>query len=985
MRRKTTPSLNPTSFDHLEARTLLSTLIALVDSGVDLSASADSPYYNFTSAYDAYNQETAAQYGDQVVQDTSLQHGHGSTVADLIVAGIQAAEAQPGAASANVQIMPIRDTSSGLNIDSNALIRGVYWAANHGATVINLSVESNSDPVLTDPGDPHNGATLSQAIEYAQTKGAIVVTGPGNNAMNIDKLVLYPAFAADPTYSTSNPVPTNVIVAAAVDASGNLTSVSNWGPEHVTLGAYTNSQGATSYSAGYTSGVAGVIAALLPSDHTAQQVIDVIDNTVTPHAQSVGAWSTTGGVINPAGAVALALSSGTMIDAGGGSAGSYSADAYYSGGSTYSTTSAISTSNVADPAPQQVYQSERFGNFSYTVPNLVPDSPYTVRLDFAEIYWNAPNERLFNVLINGDPVLTNFDVFAQAGGEDIAISRRFACQSSSAGQVVIQFVSIRDNAKVSGIEVTPTPDLAVGKQAYASSVESSIYLPDQAIDNNSSTRWSSGQWLQNSSTGWIYVDLGATYNISEVKLNWQTAYAVNYQIQVSDDGDHWTTIQVVTNNQSAGIVDFPGLSGTGRYVRIYCTQTSAGSDNYSLYDFNVYGTPVTDLALNRPVYASSVESSYYPPSMAVDGNSSTRWSSGQWMQSSNVGWVYVDLGATYNISEVRLNWQTAYAVNYQIQVSSNAVNWTTIQNVTGNQSTGVADFTGLRGVGRYLRIYCTQTSAGSDNYSLYDLNVYGTPITDLALNRPVHASSVESSSFAQGMAVDGNSSTRWSSGQWMQSGNVGWIIVDLGATYKISEVRLNWETAYAVNYQIQVSSDAVNWTTIQNVTDNQSKAVVDFTGLSGTGRYVRIYCTQTSAGSDNYSLYDFNVYGTPVETDSLKLAGTLTPLATSLSTAGSGVTATPALAVASQAEATSPASRSTTITTSSTINSTILTTTLPGNTAPVVTATPVINARLASRLGVRGQTQVSISRASQHVRPSVRPRVPARDGRSTIV
>ena len=76
---------------------LLSTLIALVDSGVDLTDTADSPYYNFTNAYDAYNQETAAQYGDSVVQDTSLQHGHGSTVADLIVAGIQAAESQPGA------------------------------------------------------------------------------------------------------------------------------------------------------------------------------------------------------------------------------------------------------------------------------------------------------------------------------------------------------------------------------------------------------------------------------------------------------------------------------------------------------------------------------------------------------------------------------------------------------------------------------------------------------------------------------------------------------------------------------------------------------------------------------------------------------------------------------------------------------------------------------------------------------------------------
>ena len=275
--------------------------------------------------------------------------------------------------------------------------------------------------------------------------------------------------------------------------------------------------------------------------------------------------------------------------------------------------------------------------------------------------------------------------------------------------------------------------------------------------------------------------------------------------------------------------------------------------------------------------------------MAVDDNSSTRWSSGQWMQNSPTGWIYVDLGAIYNISEVRLNWQTAYAVNYQIQVSNDAVNWTTIQTITGNQSAGVADFPGLAGVGRYLRIYCTQTSAGSDNYSLYEINVYGTPISDLALDRPAYASSVESASYAPAMAVDGNSSTRWSSGQWMQNSSTGWIYVDLGTTFNILDVRLNWETAYAVNYQIQVSNDAVNWTTIQTITGNQSKSVADFSGLSATGRYVRIYCTQTSAGSDNYSLYDFNVYGTPVESGSVLPAGSILPLGVIAAASGSSV------------------------------------------------------------------------------------------------
>ena len=65
-----------------------------------------------------------------------------------------------------------------------------------------------------------------------------------------------------------------------------------------------------------------------------------------------------------------------------------------------------------------------------------------------------------------------------------------------------------------------------------------------------------------------------------------------------------------------------------------------------------------------------------------------------------------------SISEVRLNWETAYAVNYQIQTSTNAQTWTTIDTITGNQSKGIADFTDLSGVGRYLRIYCTPDQSG---------------------------------------------------------------------------------------------------------------------------------------------------------------------------------------------------------------------------------------------------------------------------------
>src|SRR5438045_7068266 len=72
----------------------------------------------------------------------------------------------------------------------------------------------------------------------------------------------------------------------------------------------------------------------------------------------------------------------------------------------------------------------------------------------------------------------------------------------------------------------------------------------------------------------------------------------------------------------------------------------------------------TNLALNRPAFASSVYSTL-APSFAVDGQANTRWSS----NFNDNEWWYVDLGATYTLSKVVINWEAAYATTYDLQVS----------------------------------------------------------------------------------------------------------------------------------------------------------------------------------------------------------------------------------------------------------------------------------------------------------------------------
>ena len=98
------------------------------------------------------------------------------------------------------------------------------------------------------------------------------------------------------------------------------------------------------------------------------------------------------------------------------------------------------------------------------------------------------------------------------------------------------------------------------------------------------------------------------------------------------------------------------------------------------------------VALNKPVTVSSTESGAYPGSDAVDGNAGTRWSSAF----SDPQWIYADLQGTYNITEVKLNWESAYGKSYQVQVSTNATNWSTLYSTTTGAG-GIVDLTGLSG------------------------------------------------------------------------------------------------------------------------------------------------------------------------------------------------------------------------------------------------------------------------------------------------
>jgi len=159
---------------------------------------------------------------------------------------------------------------------------------------------------------------------------------------------------------------------------------------------------------------------------------------------------TAGGSVTP---TPTTTAGSVQIDSRGPATGSWVADTDFTDGTAVTHANTIDTSGVTNPAPVGVYQTNRYGNFSYSRPGLSPGGTYTVRLHFAEIFWTAAGKRVFNVTINGTQVLTNFDIFAAAGAANKAVVEQFTATASSSGTITLQFITVTDNAQINGIEI----------------------------------------------------------------------------------------------------------------------------------------------------------------------------------------------------------------------------------------------------------------------------------------------------------------------------------------------------------------------------------------------------------------------------------------------------------------------------------------------------------------------------------------------------
>jgi hypothetical protein len=138
----------------------------------------------------------------------------------------------------------------------------------------------------------------------------------------------------------------------------------------------------------------------------------------------------------------------------------WSPDAYFEGGQLAAYSAPVSGTD--DP---ELYETERWGNFSYAIP--VTPGKYSVALYFAVRHgdWDqSPSPsgearvavaHVFDVSCNGYVLLKNFDLVKEAGKADVVIRKATGLEPNAQGKLLLNFVPVEGYSTVTGIEVLP--------------------------------------------------------------------------------------------------------------------------------------------------------------------------------------------------------------------------------------------------------------------------------------------------------------------------------------------------------------------------------------------------------------------------------------------------------------------------------------------------------------------------------------------------
>ena len=360
-----------------------------------------------------------------------------------------------------------------------------------------------------------------------------------------------------------------------------------------------------------------------------------------------------------------------------------------------------------------------------------------------------------------------------------------------------------------------------GSSATASSGDAAL-----AIDGNEDTRWESAQ----TDDEWFLLDMGQARTFSRISIKWEGAYAKQFALTCSTDGETWSNLYTETNLTQAGWQIIDVTETTAQYIKYQGIQR-ATQWGQSFYEFQVMlpGVSVlTSIQLTAPSLTAKVGEGIALTAKALDQNGTEMEAEISYEVSP------ADAGAVVNGKYVPAKIGDAAIVAKSGEIVSDTIS------VFGYEGSNLALSTSLTQDNKIIA-----QSAVDPNGSEYD-------------------------AF---FAVDGNTGSVW---QGRPAGTTGgseeertfdsWFVVDLGGYYSIDLITITFEGACSQEYHVDFSENNTTWARGYNYVGTAGiNGHTDLLAASDLDnnlkvRYVRFWSTK-AATEWGMKMFDFQVFG----------------------------------------------------------------------------------------------------------------------------
>lgn len=260
---------------------------------------------------------------------------------------------------------------------------------------------------------------------------------------------------------------------------------------------------------------------------------------------------------------------------------------------------------------------------------------------------------------------------------------------------------------------------------------------------------------------------------------------------------------------------------------------------------------------------------------AIDGNTGTKWTTGAPMVGGQ--WFALDMGKANSVARIQIDAPSGsgdYARGYEIY-AANAADFSDAALLAGdaaNTGTTVAVDLPEAVSFRYLKI--VQTGTSGSWWAISEIGIFTDAVQ--SLDRTGWTVSTNPATDTAPL-IDGNPSSRWSSGTAMAPGQ--WITIDTGGASRFSKLILDSRGSnndYARGLNVYASNDNESWASLAPIATVVGKGpftVIEFP--EQTARYIRI--EQTATNASWWSIYEINAYGVPeaapIAVSSIAVAG----------------------------------------------------------------------------------------------------------------